>query len=276
MQRAMSRACLNDHVPCRLCGLAPFELSGGREPADDAFSDLGHALTVEWAGAKKEVWQARSPADDNSSDRPGATVKQAKSRVDEAQRRPYDNVAEQLGASPPHGLDLPGHTLHQSRLVTATDDEALIATEQPALVPILELLAGADLRVDDPHSSRCHGNVIDVAPGAGLAAVVQCDDSGNSLKHFSDHLFPLRASRPGLNVLGHWLHPRHRGERRLETTGEWSLRLDPNAPLPIGRYAMLLTLAVPLGSSRCLPGNRPTADAPLNFPGTNSRLDLAG
>ena len=89
-------------------------------------------------------------------------------------------------------------------------------------------------------------------------------------------MLPRSTRRPGLDTLGRWLHPNLRSERRLETTGDWTLRLDPSSPLPIDRDATLLAPAVLFGFSLCLPGDRPAGVSPSEFSRTKARLDIAG
>ena len=254
----------------------PVVLLRGWEPAGDALGDLGHAPMVEMTWSQEELWQGRPPADDDASDHPGATVEQAKGHVDKAQRWPYDGADEQLGAGLLHGLDLPGHVSHQHRLVTVADDEALVPAEQAALVAELELLAGPDLRIDDPHASRAHGDVVDVAPGAGLAPVVEGDDPGDGVEDFADLLLARGAGHPGPDMLGCWLCAHPRDERRLDTPHDGMLLFDPSPPLPVGSDAMFLALAMPLEPSLCLPGDRPAGGPPLECSRVKTRSDLIG
>lgn len=231
---------------------------------------------VEMTRAEEEVWQGGPPADDNTSHRPGVSVEQAESHVDEAQRWPYDGAAEDLGTGPLHSLDLPGHVSHQPRLVTVADDEALVPAEQPAVVAKLKLLAAPDLRIDDPHASRGNGDAVNIAPGAGLAAVVKGDDPGDGVKSLTNLLLPRGASHPGPDMLGRWPRPYLRGESRLDTPHHGTLLLDPSPPLPIGGDLLLLALAVPLKPSLRLPGDRPAGSSPLECPRARVPSDLAG
>lgn len=239
--------------------------SGRWESVGYALRNLGHASFVERARPKKKVWQHGPPAHDDASHRPWSSVEQADMRVDEAEHWPDEGVGEQIDAGLVDGSDLPVHVGDQLGLVPTPDNETLVSAEEATFVAKLELLARSDLRIDHPHPRRGDGDVIDVAPTPRLVPVVQDDDSRDRLEGLADLLLTWGASHPSLDVLRSSLSLNLRSHRSYETTREWMLSLDPRSPLPIGRDAILLVLAVPLGSPLCLAGDGSAGTSPIEL-----------
>jgi hypothetical protein len=92
------------------------------------------------------------------------------------------------------------------------DDQPLISGKDPALVAELEPAARPDFRVYHPDRSRGHGDMVDVAPAARLAPVMQDHDPGDRVQGLAGLLLSGRASRPRPDVLRWVLSPDLRGD----------------------------------------------------------------